>query len=148
VTLAEAISQAEERFTVHNEIGMAVDYVDQDGRYRGDGPRDMMLAPCGEPYVTLTSFGSGEPLATAPVLFGSEGLAAQWWLDEFRDYAAEVEGTHLYWRSKPEFVSTTYLAMDQGSLLRTQSPLAEIMQIDLGFVTARLVISEKGPEGN
>jgi len=37
--------------------------------------------------------------------------------------------------------------MDQGGLMRTQSPLARILQIDLGFVTSEFLISKLGPDG-
>ena len=86
-------------------------------------------------------------------LFVNQGLAVQWWFDEVKEWGKEVaagghmEDLHLYWRLKPAFHSTTYLAMDQGGLMRTQSPLARILQIDLGFVTSEFLISKLGPDG-
>jgi hypothetical protein len=155
VTVAEAIAQVEALFTVHDEVGSPISYEDQEGKVVGEGPRDMRTAPCGEKYATVSSFGVDVELPEdASVMFTSAGLAAQWWIDEVQDWAATImsERTwwhqlHLYWRVKPAFVSTTYLAMDQGSLLRTQSPLASVLQIDLGFVTSEMLLSKIGPDG-
>jgi|HubBroStandDraft_4_1064222.scaffolds.fasta_scaffold749119_2 hypothetical protein len=147
MTLAEAISQVEAMFIMHDEIGLPQTYTNQDGVFVADGPRDMMLAPCGEPYEIVSSFGVNEALSTAPVMFASQGLAVQWWFDEVQDWKRETAATHLYWRKKPEFVSATYLLMDQGAAMRTDSPLAELPQVDLGFVTARMLISKLGPDG-
>jgi hypothetical protein len=155
MTLPEAIAKVESLFTVHHDVGSPISYEDQDGKVVGEGQRNMMQAPCGEPYVTVTSFGVDADLPDdASVMFTSPGLATQWWLDEVQDFAASImserthwSDLHFYWRVKPAFVSTTYLAMDQGALLRTQSPLAAVLQIDLGFVTSEMLISKTGPDG-
>lgn len=155
MTLAEAISQIESLFTVHDEAGSPISYEDQNGKVVGEGQRNMTLAPCGEPYATVSSFGVNAELPDdVMALFRSQGLAVQWWKDEVEDYAASIfverdqwKDLHLYWRLKPAFHSTTYLAMDQGGLVRTQSPLARILQIDLGFVTSEMLISKLGPDG-
>ena len=147
MTLADAITQTESLFTVHDEVGCPIDYTDQDGKVVGDGPRDMSLAPCGEPYEIVTSFGVDEALSTAPVMFASQGLAAQWWLDEVQDWQRSTGATHLYWKRRPEFISATYLLMDQGAAMRDRSPLAELPQVDLGFVSAQMLITKLGPDG-
>jgi len=155
VTISEAVRKIEARFIVHEEVGMAFAYEDQDGRFRADGPRDMTLAPSGEPYAVVSSFGVNADLPDdAMVMFSNSGLALQWWVDEVHEYARTLESDeekwptlHLYWRVKPFYHSTTYLAMDAGSLLRTQSPLGVILQIDLGFVQSEMLISKRGPDG-
>ena len=153
--LAAAISNVETLFTVHEEVGFAVDYKDQDGKPVGDAPPDMTRAPCGKKYVTVTSFGVSPDLPDdALAMFSVSGMAMQWWFDEVREYARSIESDekkwpslHLYWKSKPAWHSTTYLAMDQGELLRTASPLRGILQIDLGFVQSEMLISKLGPDG-
>ena len=148
MTASEAIDAAEALFAnVHREVGYPTPYENQAGKAIGDGPRDMTCAPNGEAYDIITSFGNDERLAHAPVLFVSEGLAMQWWFDEVRDYQQATGARHLYWCQEPKFVSATFLTMDQGGLMRTQNPLAEIPQIDLGFVTSKLLISKLGPDG-
>lgn len=153
--ISEAIRKIEALFTVHDEAGSPVDYEDSNGKFVADGPRNMALAPCGKKYAVVTSFGVDADLPEdAFVMFGTSGLALQWWYDEVREYARSIEtdedkwsSLHLYWRLKPVYHSTTYLAMDQGSLLRTQSPLARILQIDLGFVESQMLITKLGPDG-
>ena len=145
MTLAEAVEAIEAGFIVHEEAGYASPWTDQDGEIVADGARDMTLAPNGEPYITMTSY--GDSLSYLPALFASESLAVEWWRDEVMAYAAAVRGKHLYWREKPRFCSATYLAMGQAELLQTQSPLAAILQIELGFVQAMLLISKLGPDG-
>jgi len=93
----------------------------------------------------------------AMVMFTNEGLALSWWVDEVHEYALRLAGEdkwreydpklHLYWKTKPAFHSADYLAMDQGQLLRTQSPLGGILQITLGFVQSEMLISKLGPDG-
>lgn len=147
MTLVEAIGRVEAMFIVHYEAGCPVPYENQDGRAIGDGPRDMTLAPNGEPYLTVSSYGIEELLEDAPVFFASEDLAAEWWFDEVKAWQEHSGATHLYWRTQPAFVSGTYLAMDQGHLLRSQNPLAALPQVTLGFVTASMLISRRNPEG-
>lgn len=151
--LTDAVAKIEALFTVHEEVGEAIRYQDQDGKSMGDGPRDMTKAPNGKRYVRVSSFGVDADLPDdALVMFGSSGLAYQWWLDEVREYARGIEededkwaDLHLYWRVKPTWHSSMYLAMDQGDLMRTASPLARILQIDLGFVESEMLISKKEP---
>lgn len=152
MTLAEAIRAVDDMFTVHEEIGFPVSYTSQDGKHYADAPRDLTRAPCGQEYVTVSSFGI-EP-ADGGAMFRSEGLAVKWWMSEIEDYAASIwvertlwNGLHLYWKTKPAWYSTTYLAMDQRGLLQTASPLASLLQLELGFVQAQLLISELGPDG-
>lgn len=157
MTLADTIRKLERHFRVHDEIGFATPYEDQNGKWMGDGPRDPTLAPCGQSYVRISSFGEDADLPDdAPVLFASEAIAVSWWYDEAIEYAlrqgmenGEPEGPslHLYWRVKPAFHKATFLLMDQGAAIREQSPLAQINQIDLGFVQADLLISKRGPDG-
>lgn len=148
MTLTEAVEAAEKFFAhVHREIGFPTPYEDQAGKAIGHGPRDMTCAPNGEPYDTVTSMGINEGLQHATVLFINEGLAFRWWLDEVRDHQMATGARHLYWCSEPTFVSATFLAMDQARLMRTQNPLAQLPQIDLGYVTSKLLISKKGLNG-
>lgn len=148
MTRADAIERVEALFAhVHETVGFPTPYENQAGRTVGDGPRDMTCAPNGEPYDTVTSFGFNEHASDAPVLFRSEGLAMEWWFDEVREFQKSTEATHLYWCQQPEFVSTTFIIMDQGGVMRTQSPLAEVPQVDLGFVTAKLLVSKRGLDG-
>lgn len=148
MTKAEAIEAAEALFAnVHRDVGLPTPYENQDGKAIGDGPRDMTCAPNGEPYDIVSSFGWDEKLTRVPVLFASQGLAFQWWYDEIRDYQQATGAQHLYWSQEPAFVSATFIAMDQGGLMRTQNPLAELPQVELGFVTSKLVISKIGPDG-
>ena len=153
MTLAEAIAAIEGAFTVHEEQGLPLDYEDQNGASRGAGPRDMTLAPNGEPYATVTSYGVNAELPEdVPAMFAAQGPAVEWWYDEVMAWRGRVVGdddpepqVHLFWRSRPAFFSTTYLAMDQGGLLRTASPLASVLQIDLGFVASELLVTRVGP---
>jgi hypothetical protein len=155
MTPEEAVAKVESWFTVHDERGLPVDWIDQNDKFMGSGALDMETAPNGEAYQVMTSYGLGARLPEhALVLFQNEGLAVQWWIDEIEDYAASLivardqwKRLHLYWRDKPEFLTTTYLTMNQGELLRTASPLAAIVQIDLGFVYSRMLISTIGPDG-
>lgn len=152
MTLAEAIRSIEDMFTIHHEVGLPTSYAGQTANPSADVPRDMTRAPCGEEYVTVTSFGRGSSEGGA--LFRSQGLAVEWWFAEIEDYAASIwvertlwRGLHFYWKSEPEWHSTTYLAMDARGLVQTASPLASLLQLELGFVTAQLLISELGPDG-
>lgn len=156
-TTAEMVAKLEARFRVHDEIGLDTPYEDQHGKFMGEGPRDPNYAPNGQPYVKITSFGEDPELpAEAAVMFTSEGLAMSWWYDEALEYASrqgmgdgEPEGPmlHLYWKSRPAFHAATYLLMDQGGAMRTASPLAGVLQIDLGFVQSEMLISKIGPDG-
>lgn len=152
---AEAVAKVNALFTVHEERGRPADWVDQNDKVVGHGARDMETAPNGEPYETLTSYGVGARLPEqALAMFQSEGLAVQWWFDEVCEWATEISKDrarwprlHLYWRDKPVFHKTTFIAMNQAELLGTASPLAAVHNIDLGFVWSRLLISTVGPDG-
>lgn len=148
------IRKIEALFTAHDAAGYPTTWTDQDGKIVGEGANDMTLAPNGEPYVSLSSFGIDAPFPDVDVMFASGALAMRWWADEVEDYARDIEtdrekwsALHLYWRSKPVFHASTYLAMDQGGLMRSRSPLAQVMQIELGFVTSEMLISKIGPDG-
>jgi hypothetical protein len=155
MTPEEAVSKINATFTVHEERGIATGWTDQNDKVMGMGARDMDTAPNGEPYEVVTSYGLGARLPKdALVMFQSESLAVRWWFDEVEDWASSLRSgreywkrLNLYWRDKPTFHTTTYLAMDQGGLFRTSSPLAASHQIDLGFVWSRLLISTIGPNG-
>ena len=155
MTPAEAAAKVSLWFTTHETAGLSTDYVDQNDKVVGSGARDMSVAPNGEMYEVLTSYGVDARLPEhALVLFQNEGLALQWWLDEVEAYAADVnpdrdnwKRLHLYWRDKPSFHKTTFLAMNQAELLQTASPLAAVHQLDMGFVWSRLLISRTGPDG-
>ena len=155
MTPAEAVTRAESMFTVHADVGLADGWTDQNGKVLNLTSRDMECAPNGEPYEVLTSYGLGAQLPRhALVMFQNEGLGVQWWLDEVEAWAADLrkdrdtwKKINLYWRDKPVFIGTTYIAMDQGGLARTASPLAAIPQIDLGFVWSRMLLSVIGPNG-
>lgn len=163
MTLADAIRQVEALFTVHDEIGSPVNYEDQNGAATGQEYRDMKIAPCGQPYATVSSHGVNAELpGDVMVMFASQAIAIQWWVDEVKEWGrtitletagealapgSDFKALHLYWRTRPVFFSTTYLAMDQGGLMRSASPLSRVHQIDLGFVQAEMLISKLGPDG-
>jgi hypothetical protein len=155
MTPTDAVANISALFTVHDERGHPADWVDQNDKVVGSGARDMNTAPNGEPYEVLTSYGAGAKLpADALVMFQSERLALQWWYDEVKAWAEELQPDHskwlrlhLYWRDKPVFHKATYLVMNQAELLGTASPLAAVHSIDLGFVWSRLLISKVGPDG-
>jgi len=156
MTPAEAVRKIDAMFTVCREpAGYPTFYLDQNDKEMGDGPRDMEIAPCGEPYVMVSSFGVDADLKTdAFVMFASESLALRWFVDEIEDYAASIisdragwKSLHLYWRTEPKWFSTTYIVMDQAGLLQTKSPLSALMNVDLGFVQASLLITKTDPNG-
>ena len=158
MTIEETLSKFERYFRVHEDVGFSTPYTDQNGKFMAAGPVDPTLAPNGEPYVRISSFGQDADLPDdATVLFQSEMIAVSWWYDEVMEYASRSIGAdwqpatgkqpHLYWRTKPEFHRATFLLMDQGGATRMQSPLAQIPQIELGFVQADLLISKLGPDG-
>jgi hypothetical protein len=156
-TFAETLLRLERLFQVHGQVGLDTPYTDQRDKVVGSGPRDPDFAPCGEPYVKITSFGQDPDLpADANVMFQSHGIAISWWIDEVHEYATRVKGDgswtedeslHLYWRVMPEFHCATYLLMDQAGAVRTRSPLAAMPQIELGFVQCEMLISKLGPDG-
>jgi hypothetical protein len=155
MSTAGVIATIEALFTVHDEAGFASHYRDSTGAIVSESVhRNMDMAPCGEPYVLLTSNGPAEEGDAQPDLFfGSEGTALSWWRYAVEDLAENIaprdkwKSLHLYWRQKPEYVSTTYVAMDQAGLLGSRSPLAAFLTIDVGFVTSRLLITKLDPNG-
>lgn len=157
MTLAEAITKIEAWFIVHDERGIETGWTDQNDKTVAMGARDMETAPNGEPYEVMTSFGLHARLPEhALVMFQDEGLAVQWWIDEVEAYAHTQDTKqdrstwprlHLYWRDKPAFHKVTYLAMSQAELLQTASPLGAVLQLDMGFVWSRMLISAIGPDG-
>lgn len=152
MNMAEAIAHIESRFIVHEEIGYLTDYRDSNDKLVADGPRDWSRAPNGESYDVLTSGGlqvrAGE---VSSIMFGDEGRAWQWWVWAVEDYAEEVAPRaewaklHLYWRTKPEWASTEYVALHQAELLGSHSEAP--LHVDLGLVYSRLLISKKNPDG-
>lgn len=153
MTLGEAILQVESWFNVHHDAGYQEVYTDQDGKVVGEGGRDMTCAPCGIPYLVLTSGGVWEHGDAPDVLFRNADRAASFWALEIEDYAETIgprdtwSSLHLYWRTKPEFVAATYLLMDQAEMLRRASPMSGMLQVELGWVTSELVISKLDPDG-
>lgn len=154
MTPAAITTAVAEMFTVHEEVGYMEQWTTQDGKVVGDGALDMTCAPCGESYVTMTSFGVDPSFSDVPALFSSERLAHEWLLDEIRFLAREIEpddekwkSLHFYWRSQPVFHSGTYLSMDQGGLMRIASPLAALPQMDLGFSQCEMLLTKTGPDG-
>ena len=154
MTLAEAILQAESYFQVHHEAGAEEWFYKGDERVASATTRDMSRAPCGERYVTLTSGGVRDPGEPMAMWFADSGRAASYWLFSVEDYAESVAPKsewpklHLYWRSKPEWHSVEFVALDQAQLLGTAHPLlAEAMQMTAGVVWSRLLISKLRPDG-
>lgn len=155
MTPAELEAGLARLFTVHEEPGYLVSYQDQNGATLGAPYRDMDLAPCGEPYITFTSFGWDTNFSSVPVLFQREGLAFEWLWDEIVAFAREAgwqapDGPtlHLYWRDKPQFFDGVFMQASHANAVRTASPLAAISSVTLGFAQARLLLSKKNPEGS
>lgn len=152
MTRAEAIAAVEALFTVHHEAGLEIPYRDQTGAVYGTASmRDMDLAPCGEPYVVVTSNGfRGD---AEDVFFCSDSMAMRWWKFAVEAYAESIapqdewKSLHLYWRDYPRFECATYLAADQAALLQTKSPLSACMHIDVGVVFSRMLITRTNPDG-
>lgn len=159
MTLNQVMAYLEDHFQVCEEMGMPTEYLDQHQKVVGHGPRDTELAPNGEPYITVTSCGTGSVTADQiVVMFADEEMAMGWFFDEVVSYATRVieaaeetreAGTkpYLYWKIKPEFFKAPYLLMDQAGAMRTASPLAAVLQIELGWVQSQLLISTDGPAG-
>ena len=153
MTLAEAILQVESWFNVHHEAGYTEVYTDQDNKVLGEAGRDMGYAPCGAPYIVLTSGGIREHGEAPAVLFRDEDRAASFWSLELEDYAETMAprdkwgALHLYWREVPHFVSGTYILLDQAGHMQTSSPMSDMLNVELGWVTATLVITKLDSEG-
>lgn len=141
MTLAEAMIEFESGYTVHREIGFPV------GDY--DGPRDMNRAPSGETYDTLTSDGLRKRGDPVPCWYVDEGLAVSVWLDAAKHYGEAGDrrfARNLYWLERPRFVRAEFIAVHQADLLQDPA-LADSLQIDVGYVTSRLLISRFRPDG-
>lgn len=133
MTLAEAVRAFELEFTVHDEAGFPVaDY---------SGPLDMSRCPTGERYVTVTSGGVG----AIGAYFVDPDVAIEAWLVQAKRYAdQDINKHHLYWRTRPQLVSVSLVAIDQAAAMRHEW-LRETVAIDVNFVACRLVISEREP---
>lgn len=131
--LASVVKAFELEFVVHDEVGFAV------GEY--DGPKDMSRAPNGERYVTVTSGGVG----SIGAYFVDEDAAIDAWLVQAKRYAdADMNKHHLYWRTRPQLVSVSLVAIDQAAAMRHEW-LREVVAIDVKFVACRMLVSEREP---
>lgn len=151
MTLAEAILQVEGLFQVHHDVGLEVSSYDQNDVEIITGARDMTLAPCGEPYVIITSGGIREAGEPQSMMFADEDRAVRFWTYAIEDLAEELRPReewgklHLYWSAKPSFSATDYVAVDQAALLREASLLD--MHLTLGTVHSKLLLTKRGPDG-
>lgn len=151
MTLDEAIAEVEGWFQVHAEIGAPTEYTDSNGGFVQDGPRDLSLAPNGEPYIRVTSAGILTDWPSGGVFFGTEARAVTWWLYAIEDYAESIapkdewKNLHLYWRTRPIFETADYVATNQAELLQRQHGLD--MMVTLGVIYSRVLISKLNPEG-
>lgn len=131
--LAAVVRAFELEFIVHDEAGYAV------GDYAG--PKDMSRAPNGERYITVTSGGIG----SIGAYFADEDAAIDAWLVQVKRYAdADLDKNHLYWRTRPELVSVSLVAIDQAAAMRHEW-LREVVAIDVTFVACRMLVSEREP---
>lgn len=133
MTLEEVIAEFESALTVHDQVGC-----DAGAEY--DGPRDMSRAPTGERYVTLTSGGLKAEGAPIPSWFANEEDAIDFWLMEAKHYARE-RGEQLYWREKPEMVSSAFLNVNQAAAIQDRR-LRNTLSVELYFVWCRLLVSK------
>lgn len=141
MTLAEALLEFESAFNVHRQVGCPT------GDY--DGPMDMTRAPTGEEYVTLTGDGLRDPGQPVPCWYDSEELAAAVWLDAAKFYASggdRKDARNLYWLERPRFVRCEFVALDQAGAMQDIA-LRDSIQIDVGYVTSRLLVSRFKPDG-
>lgn len=153
MSIASVVLKLESMFTVHHEIGYAKPYRDSNGEIVGDWThRDMERAPCGDKYITFTSHGiEGEE--EPRMFFVRESTALGYWQSQVEKFAENVapmsewNRLHLYWGAKPVFHKTTYIAANQAELLGTASPLGAYLVIEVGFISARLLISKLNPDG-
>lgn len=132
--LSAVIERFERDFTVHDERG----FKEEDGRL------DLDRAPDGTRYVTVTSSGMRGLDRPVPGWFHASRptQAMDAWLDEARIYARE-KGKHLWWRERPAFRVVDFVAVAQH-LLIAQRDLRDTLAVSLVFVTARLLVTEKG----
>lgn len=148
MTLGEATLVINEMFVVHEEVGQEVISYDGNGKAYNTGARNMSVAPCGVPYVTVTSGGIE---GRFDVMFSDEPRAIRWWIYAVEDYAETIAPRdqwltlHLYWREGPEFTRHDYIALDQAGVLQAAS-LAPLT-VSLGTVWSRLLITKLRPDG-
>jgi len=151
--ILDAIAEVESWFLVHEEMGMPAYHVAPDGTETDVGARDMGFAPCDEPYVTVMSGGVIKEGRQPPIMFRDEARAVSWWLYAVEDYAetlaprAEWKKLHFYWRQKPVWEITTFVAINQAELLQSRSVLSSMLTVGLGIITSRLLISKLNPDG-
>jgi hypothetical protein len=147
---ADAILEVESRFIVHHEIGEEVVSRGDDGSEHPTGARNWSRAPCGEPYVVLTSGGVRKEHEPTGVMFSDEARAWRWWYYAVLDYAETVApendwpNLHLYWRQKPECSMEEYVSLQQAQALQRGDPLHNVR---MGYVYSRLLISKLRPDG-
>ena len=154
MTLAEAILIIENKFIVHHEVGYPIQSYDQQDKAIDTGAVNASMAPCGEPYVTITSGGLKEHGDQIAMWFASESKAVYEWHLFVLDYAAEVAPSdewmslHLYWRQKPEFTMRDYVAVDQAAILQAHPERGDEIILHLGTVWSRLLITKTRPDGS
>lgn len=148
--LTDAIADLEDKFIVHNDIGYPVMSYDGNDKEIDTGAKDWNKAPCGERYI-LVSSGGWENDHIRSVLFNDQSRAIYWWKWAVMDYAetiapeAQWSKLHLYWRDRPQYVSTDYIALQQASIVGRKEMLP--ITIILGSVYSRLLITRKRPDG-
>ena len=154
MTLAEAILIIENKFIVHHEVGYPIQSYDQQDKAIDTGAVNASMAPCGEPYVTITSGGLKEHGDQIAMWFASESKAVYEWHLFVLDYAAEVApgdewmSLHLYWRQPPEFTMRDYVAVDQAAILQAHPERGDEIILHLGTVWSRLLITKTRPDGS
>lgn len=150
MTPAQVLADVEAKFIVHDEIGLPIMSIGDDGAEFDTGARNMGRAPTGESYVTVMSGGIRPEGNPVPVLFGDEDRAWRWWYYAVLDYAetiapeADWQKLHLYWRDRPEFSFAEYITVDGAQRLQRGEP---IFNQRLGTVFSRLLISKLRPDG-
>jgi hypothetical protein len=148
---ADAIFEIESRFIVHHETGCLIVSMGSDGSEHETGAVDWSKAPCGEPYVTLTSGGVKPPGEPSGVMFSDEDRAWRWWYYAALDYAetvapeADWPNLHLYWRAKPKYSSDEYINLKQAGTLQRGEIL---LNLSLGYVYSRLLITRLRVDGS
>lgn len=137
MTLDEAVADFESGLTVHTEVGFLVpDH---------PGTRDLELAPCGEPYVTVVSGAIKRRGERTPIWYAFEDDAIDAWLAMAR-ITAEAQGRHLYWRERPQWETEEYIAVDQAKMIGDQRARADIV-LKIGYVYSRLLVTNLLPDG-
>lgn len=146
----EALIEVQNRFIVHEEIGMPITSYGNDDSEHETGARNFSLAPTGERYVIVTSGGVKSESEPITVMFSNADRAWRWWYYAVLDYAETIApevdwpNLHLYWRMKPEFEADEYVSVKQAQRLQRGEPL---FNVRLGTVYSRLLISKLRPDG-